>query len=407
MYYFIIPLLAVLVVLGQIDDELSEEAVDLISRIDPEAESESYLYLLGIFAKEGDSPLQVGRNLLAEYRKLDKDESYQIADYSESDRLPLPEGEAFCTFWEEGCFEKLFSSDFDIEQLKSEYRVLLSRSNEFYLLDDYKNLSKPTLHEQFPAYSYLSRVERIKVIDTIASHRQGNSEDAVAQLGSQFKKLRRAMELQDTLVGKLVFLMGLSEVLDVLSVILYEENIKQEEIDNLNKIEKSFYMVAAREFAMGYHMYKKLDKHPNFFEEETNYPGWMVRVLFKPNMSINETAPRFTELDDLSNLSPSEFASYISNRPNMESRGISIRNYVGRVLNDISPDFSKYVAKFNDFESKLALFNQVHGSQLKRSDMHNPYYGPETPEEKNGSLCFSGPLEDERSLRCLRLTVKK
>jgi len=368
MYYFIIPLLAVLVVLGQIDDELSEEAVDLISRIDPEAESESYLYLLGIFAKEGDSPLQVGRNLLAEYRKLDKDESYQIADYSESDRLPLPEGEAFCTFWEEGCFEKLFSSDFDIEQLKSEYRVLLSRSNEFYLLDDYKNLSKPTLHEQFPAYSYLSRVERIKVIDAIASHRQGNSEDAVAQLGSQFKKLRRAMELQDTLVGKLVFLMGLSEVLDVLSVILYEENIKQEEIDNLNKIEKSFYMVAAREFAMGYHMYKKLDKHPNFFEEET---------------------------------------TYISNRPNMESRGISIRNYVGRVLNDISPDFSKYVAKFNDFESKLALFNQVHGSQLKRSDMHNPYYGPETPEEKNGSLCFSGPLEDERSLRCLRLTVKK
>ncbi len=75
------------------------------------------------------------------------------------------------------------------------------------------------------------------------------------------------------------------------------------------------------------------------------------------------------------------------------------------MLITISPEFDEYVARFSDFDAKLALFNQVHVFNRGLDSMNNPYYGPETPEHSDKKLCFSGPLEDKRSLRCLRVKI--
>ncbi|AJQ94761.1 hypothetical protein [Gynuella sunshinyii] len=390
---------------AQRDDELSEQATQLISRLEADTGSASYLYLYGIYAKESENPEQVGRRLLAEYQKSVADESYEFVAYPDSDRLPLPRGEAFCRSWEDGCLEYLFSSEIDADALLAENKMLVFRSNKFHEFNEYKTLSEPTVSEIYPPYQYITAAERIKTIEAISFYKNGDARKALDSLSGQLMTLRKSMELQDNLVGKMVFLMKLSEILDVSSVILANENIRAENIPSLSESEKSFYMIVAREFGMSYHTIQSLDKNPEFFEEDANFPGWITRMLYKPNMTINAVTPIYIRLERLARLSPSELVKQFAAEKAFKPSTSKIRNYIGAVLIELSPDFDEYVARFSDLEAKLALYNQVHNLQLKPGVMHNPYYGNETPEEVDGSLCFSGPLEDKKRLRCLRVKL--
>jgi hypothetical protein len=53
----LIPLFVAVVLIAHVDDDLSEESIRLIDRLDSEGTSESFLYLYGIFASEADDPL--------------------------------------------------------------------------------------------------------------------------------------------------------------------------------------------------------------------------------------------------------------------------------------------------------------------------------------------------------------
>lgn len=401
-----VPVLVLLVLMTQVDDDLSEESENLISRINSKSTSESYLYLYGIFASDGEDPVNVGRQLLDEYRKLDADESYSVIDYPDSKKMSLPTGDEFCTLWEDGCLEYLFSSQVNISSLLIEHRLLVARSDRFFEFVEYETLSKPTLHELLPPYRYLAAAERIKVLEAISVYRDGDAEGAIDSLSLQFSKIRRSMELQDNLIGKLVLLAKLSEILDVMSVILINTDGKAKLISRLSQSEKSFYIIVAREFGMSYHMFKHLDKHPEFFDIGGNFPGWLTRILYKPNMTINSVEPIYSRLDRLAQLSPSDFAKQIEAGDKVSLSTSKLRNYVGNVLVTISsPDYAGYVASFHDFDAKLSLFNQVHHLKLKPDNMKNPYYGDEKPSEVEGNLCFSGPLENKSSLRCLRVNM--
>lgn len=394
-----------LVLLAQIDDDLSEQSTDLIGRLVPTAESESYLYLFGIFAKEDEDPTQVGKKMLAEYRQSISDNSEEFFGYPDADKLPLPTGEAFCRTWTEGCLAYLFSAELDAATLMADNKTLVARSNAFLEFDEYTTVSAPTLHEILPHYQYIVTAERIKTLQAVAAYRSGDAEQAVSSLLDQFSMSRKAMALQDTLVGKLVFLMQLSEIIDITSVILSKEDLGVEKIPTLSQFEKSFHLIAAREFGMSYHTFQALDKNPELFELGGNLPGWVARLLYKPNMTINAVAPGYHRLEKLAQMSPADFAHQMDGDEGYTPSTSKLRNYVGYVLISISPGLDQYVARFTDFEAKLALFNQTHHSRQKLGIMENPYYGNETPKEKNGRLCFSGPLEDRHYLRCLSVTI--
>ncbi len=213
------------------------------------------------------------------------------------------------------------------------------------------------------------------------------------------------MELQDNLIGKLVILMKLSEIIDVTSVILSNENLEGEIIPGLSQSEKGFSMIAAREFGMSYHTFKNLDKNPEFFEMGGNFPGWITRMVYKPNMTVNAIAPVYYQLENLARMAPDDFAKHIEEEQSSPPSTSKLRNYIGDVLISISPEYDQYVAKFYDMDAKIELFNQVHYFKKNLENMDNPYYGSEIPQETDGSLCFTGPLEDKRSLRCLRVKI--
>lgn len=403
--YILVPALVLTILVSQVDDRLSEEAVELIDRIDTNGTSESYLFLLGIFAEEHEDPLHAGKDLLAEYRKLEADELYDIAEYPDSRKLALPKGDEFCRTWEEGCLEYIFSAEIDATNLIKNHSVLVSRSNRFQNFNEYQTLSKPTLSQPFPPYQYIATAERIKVLEAISLYRNGEGTKSIDNLLVQLSELRKSMRLQDNLIGKLVFLMKLSEVIDVLSVIMSNEQVHIQPIQHLSEAEKSFYMIAAREFAISYHTLKSIDKHPKFFEPGDNFPGWLTRPMYKPNMTINAIAPIYYRLENLAKLSPPDFAERVENEGGPSPSTSKFRNYVGGLLISESPNFEKYVARFFDFDAKLSLFNQVHILKYDLDSMKNPYYGSEIPEELHGKLCFSGPLKDTRSLRCLKVKI--
>ncbi len=403
----IILLLAFVVILmmAQIDDDLSMESADLIGRVNTESTSESYLYLNGIFASDGEEPVTVGRKLLEEYRKLDNNDSYGVIQYPSENKIPLPTGDEFCKAWEEGCLEYLFSIQPDIDRLLSEHSLLLARSKRFFEFVEYKTLSKPTFHELYSPYRYIAAAERIKILEAISVYSKGDAKGAIESLSLQFSKLRRSMGLQDNLIGKLVLLMKLSEVIDVMSVILTNSEGEAELIPDLTQSEKSFHMIAGREFGVSYYTFKNLDKHPEFFEMGGDFPGWLTRIVYKPNMTINSVAPIFYKLEQLAQLSSADFAKRIEASNSDTLSTSTLRNYVGSTLIAFSPEYTEYVARFHDFDAKLALFNQVHHLNLSLDNLKNPYYGKEVPEEVNGNLCFDGPLEDKKALRCLRVKI--
>jgi hypothetical protein len=261
----------ILVVLAQIDDELSEESKRLLSRAEAPEHSEAYVFLMGISAGEGESPTRVGERILEEIERLKSDSSYELPEHEASKKLSLPNGRAFCSAWEKTCFELLFSSQFDIEKLRDENAILVSRSGRFLEFQEYRSLTKPGLQEYIPPFRYIAAAERIKVLNAISLYKNGSPGQAVDALLGQFSQIRSSMELQDSLIGKMVLLIKLSEILDVVSVILSEEGRRVKAIPPLTQSEKGFGLAAAREFAAFSNELKRLDKHPDFFGGETSF----------------------------------------------------------------------------------------------------------------------------------------
>ena len=391
----------------QYDDELSPEAESLVARFSDDQSSTAYLHLLGISAPVGDDPVLSGESLLKASRSSDKpSDAY---GYSDSEKLSLPSGDGFCVFGVDDCIGYLFSGSVKVIDLLDHHRVLVERSGRFFQYDEYRTMMQPTENEVFPEYIYLVRAQRIKILEAIYLYKMGDVRDAIESLVTQFSTVRRANERQDNLIGKVVLLPTLSDILDVLSIILSETGLHIEEIPRLSVPEKDFGTVFAREFGVSYYGFSRLDKAPNFFEVDEkfgNAPAWLVRTLFKPNMTINALAPYYLMLEELAVLSPAEFARDVKNLDRGAPSTSVIRNLAGNALLRVEgPPLEEYVAMTHDLDVKIAMFNQIHHSKLDVRSLINLYGESEFPALENGRLCFSGPFEAKYSIRCLAVQL--
>jgi hypothetical protein len=404
----------------QIDDELSDEALALISIIEEPKESRAYIYLLGINASPNVSPMEVGGSLLQEYRKQGADENYEIVGYTAQDQIQAPEGELFCEFADDHCVRTLFTTDFDIEELERKYAIILERMGELYGLGDYHTLSKPTYREPIPPYQYISRVERVWVLRSISLYKEGRANKAQILLRNRLSMLRSSLASQDNLIGKMVHLLVISEIVDTLSIILSHsaDATKMELIPDMTLAEKDLGAASAREFGVAYYLFKRLDKYPGFFDSTAaegegekgekdvrggKVPGWFVRIFYKPNMSINAVVPAYTKLVSLSRLSCKEFAEEIERGKELEITTSNLRNYMGNVLiNTGRPNLEQYLGRIMDVEAKIELFNQIYHHGAPEDKVKNPYYEYDYSYRKEDSICFRGPLEDQKGMRCLR-----
>ena len=254
--------------------------------------------------------------------------------------------------------------------------------------------------EHWPEYQYMTKASRIKVLNAISTHQKGNSKKAINSLLKDFEQIRKSLALQDSLTGKTIFLLQLSEIIDVSSIILSQSSLNIRLLPRLTKTEKSFKLISEREFKVMYTLFTNIEKYSDATREKNQFFSLVAHLFYKLNMTINTITPIYDKAHHLSKLTHRDFVLASNLKEKKKPR--SIRNFTGDSITSLMPSYNEYIAKFMDFDTKIILFNQKFHFKNSLSKVENPYYLGETPKvSKNGNLCFRGPFEDTHFLRCL------
>lgn len=393
----------------QIDDDLNPDAKKLIEQAAAPAQSEAYFYLMGLDAPADKDPLEAGKVRFEALRAREQTNSDNAPEPGNRPQLPLPAGEVFCGYREDGCLEKIFSSPALDDALDTNI-VLLQRYQHFLPMSGFRMLTQPTVEEVYPSYQHLVKGNRLVMLRAIRDARNGEPKLAIDSLSDNLSALRSHLQQADSLIGKMVYATLISETIDVLSVLSRAASETVPPIKPMAVSERSLHSALAREFAMIANGLARLDRNPEIWNKGGGVPGWVVRLLFKPNMSINAIFPIFHDTVALSAAQPQEFAHQIPHRRPFEPKPAHIRNYMGTVLNKVAiPGLETYAGRLFDIDVKIALFNQTidQGTDTPaQQQLTNPYYGQaeETfPAADGKRICMKGPLEDKANHRCLLL----
>ncbi len=397
----------------QIDDDLDPRVLAFLDKTKT-TESDAYYYLLGMPASAEDDPVRVGREIYKSIRQAEEKyfmnpEEFDFDDYPLAKKLRLPEGDLFCKSWEAGCLAGLFRSKENFEKWISDYQVLLKRYDKFLGFEEYATLSRPMIAEPRPEYWYLMKANRLVVLESIGVGRRHDYPSALSMLSDNIKRLRGQLARQDTMIGKLVLLMQISENIDVTYVI--SKKAKPEDLFTIPRLslqERDFEVPMAREFAMMFYEYTQLECSSSFFRIDRRVPCWLDVYFLKPNIMLNVSYPEYARTVEYSRLSHEQFVTRIEGDVPIPIKLSNFRNPIGNVLLRVGyPDYNGYLSRFYDLDAKIALYNALVGYgdvNTHLSESINPYY----PDDKFASLssdgskvCFDGPLPDTRNLRCL------
>jgi len=183
----------------------------------------------------------------------------------------------------------------------------------------------------------------------------------------------------------------------------------------LTKQQRSLESSFSREVRGAYQMYKKLDRAEDIFSSnlaDYSVPSWVTRMLYKPNMTINQGYKYLYYYATLSNLSSHAFVSEVQSHsgwPTTETHWI--RNCIGTVLTQIAePSYADYIADFWDVDNKIQLFNAalnnneisniIDSTKSIYADQKNIF--PYRSEDKK-QLCFDSPIASNPKYNCLTI----
>lgn len=374
-------------------------------------ESQAFLYLNGIMAPEDDEIMSMGlarfsANLSA--KKTAETTGYNtfddFGDYPTEVQIPKPMQNSglYCPLSEQECLEKITSSEDKWDNELTEGATVLRRYNKFLSFADFKTLAQSIILEELPKYEYLYYGNRLVSLKALSTAAKISPSDAINQLIDDLKKSRKQLMMADNLIHKMLFTVIISNDLDIIAHIStkYKYNPKVV-IPQLTNAELNMKPTLIREFGTGFETFKDLDKNPEFFEVGDSAPAWLVRALFKPNMTINASVGKYEQLIALSTLSAEKFAAYKIPAKQHIDENVNLRNFAGHVLNHTQcADYHTYIARLHDLKIKIALTNYVIGEM--QSLPVNPYY-PSTQaiEKKDKRICLNGPYDDERGFRCI------
>lgn len=391
-----------------VDDPLSPEVETMLEAAFYDGESEAYYYLLGINAAPDEDPGEVGRELFEsiQYAEQLYDTAKEELDYEHyplEKAIPLPEGNFFCHTWKDGCLEAVFSGTEQYGEILRSHQALLERYRKFLLFSEYRTLSRPAFHEPLPSYSYLVRAIRLSVIEALSLTESQGGDKALERMLIDISSLRRSIALQDSLIGKTLAITALSESIDFASI-LAQRGIESDfnSLPPLSADEKDMFPSMARELAM------IRDAHISLANQKGDIWPIIFRLVYKENISTNDSYPIFLRATYLDDLKSSDFAKHLEHEEDSAVNLSWIRNPVGSYITNISNiSYDEYVGRVHNVDAKISLFNVLlrnEGDVSILSSVANPFY-PDTKSalmsEDGARICFDGPLEDQRNLRCL------
>lgn len=376
------------------------------------AQSAAYVFLAGLDAPLRHSPAALGAARLQVYEQwLASHGPAQNFTPAAQARLPLPEGAEFCSIEAPACFSRLLQGQERLPQVLAEHAALLGRYRHFLALPDYHTLSSPGLAEPLPPLLYLARAQQVLSLQALQLALAGEGKAALALLAEDQAGIRRQLAKADQLALKMTLVSMLNRNLEWL-VRLHRAGMlpRPALLAPLDPGERSLRFAMQREFLLGTVMLENLraEDIPSLLEEASLW------LDYKPQMTINASLVPYRQVIQLSRTSPAAFAALLKQKPQLPVPNTGLRNRVGNLLLDIaSADLVEYVGRLQDLDSKLKLVNlslqlptgPVTAAQLAALRYRsNPYYAKQLPRlDKQGRMCFDGPLPQKDFGRCVQL----
>lgn len=376
------------------------------------AQSAAYLFLAGLDAPPRHSPAALGESRLRAYQGwLAEHGPAQGFTPAPQAQLALPAGAAFCTIEASACFASLRQRQQELPALLAEHAALLARYRHFLRLNDYRTLSSPGMAEPMPPLPYLMRGQQLLSLQALQQALSGNGPAALALLAEDQAGLRRQLARADHLVLKMGLVSMLNRNLEW-QVRLYRQGWlpRPAPIAPLSQAERSLVAAMQREFLLGKVMLENLreDDIPALLEEAS------LLFEYKPQMTINASLGLYQAIGQGSEVTPAGFAQLLKLGSGPQVPYTGLRNRIGNILLSIAnPDFVDFVGRVMDLDSKIKLaslsFQLAPGlvgtEQLAAlADAGNPYEAAQRPFlDKQGRLCFEGPLPQKDFGRCVQL----
>ena len=85
-----------------------------------------------------------------------------------------------------------------------------------------------------------------------------------------------------------------------------------------------------------------------------------MKIIFKPNMTINAMTPDLLRIERIEKIPPSEFADEIVRKSNVSLSTFKLRNLLGSILFNYAPNLDRYMRRLVDLDIKMDLFNQLY-----------------------------------------------
>lgn len=395
------------------DEPLSAEVQQWLqqARSQP-TQSAAYVFLAGLDAPLRHSPAALGEARLQAYEQwLASHGPVQGFQPAAQASLTLPAGAEFCSIEVASCFSSLQQRPERLPQVLAEHAALLSRYRYFLRLQDYRTLSSPGMSEPLPPLLYLTRAQQLLSLQALQLALAGEGKAALALLVEDQAGIRRQLAKADQLVMKMTLVAMLNRNLEWL-VHLHRTGLVPQPtpLVKLTPAERSLALAMQREFLLGAVMLENLREEdiPSLLGEASLW------LDYKPQMTINASLLPHRQVIQLSRIEPAAFAALVQKNPQLPVPNTGLRNRVGNILLDIAgADFVEYVGRVQDLDSKIKLVNlslqlppgPVTAAQLAALRQRgNPYYAKQQPRlDKQGRMCFDGPLPQKDFGRCVQL----
>lgn len=391
----------------------------------PSTTDNAYIYAMGAGAEEGTDPFEYGAELIEYYKSLGEtfdEPSPGDSNYFAESRIEQPDSGLICDKRSIDCIEIILDNSESIKDVFTNNLIFLNRYKTFKKISSFKTLTKASIYEQIPQYSALGIGHKLLHLEAIYYGLNNNNSQSINLLADDIEDLRRLLSISDNLILKMVLTAFLSNDLELISQ-LYAKDIFSENttlsdlsfLNDLSKDERSLLVPMQREFSMMVNTMHHLEEnHSDFFEKEGNAPEWLVKLLFKRNKTINAMFPSYKSLAYNSELNTSELQSVLGNNMDvLSNRDLDATNFIGQQLAFAfdGAAFNNYLARLHDLNCKFRLIKakiinskdfEIYALSIKKnSEFSNPYTGaPPYKDEENNQICFSGPLEDEKNIRC-------
>jgi len=402
----------------QVDDDLDNAPLELVKKFEEQeiSISNAYLYLNGISAAENDDVFELGKLKLKEHLVIDEiaeviSSSFEYEVYSDERKLVTPweDADLYCKLRDNGCLEKIIGAK-NLWEVEIDFRkTIIQRYNKYLKYTDFRMMTKPTVYEIYPEYSYISYGNRLRILEELTIAAQESPSQAIGNLLADISMLRQQLVVADTEIHKLVFITMISNNLDIIAYINYAYKAHVDlDISLLSIEERNFEVPIVRSYVFMNNMIISADRSPELFEMGGEAWPWVVRMVYKPHMILNSIFKLQQELIDFSKMDLVDFANSPLSKKGDYYEDVNLRNIFGSTLVKIAIESQEtqygFISRINDLNCKIALVNYF-GSNNKQV-LINPYYPTNKVILSSGKKhCLEGPNKDERNLRCIQVEI--